>query len=375
MTGLDAFYRGKRVLVTGHTGFKGSWLCLWLAELGAEVHGYALAPPTTPSLFEEAGCASVLASHRTGDVRDFDGVQEALRAVRPEMVFHLAAQPLVRLSYRQARETYENNVRGTVNVLEAVRGVPSVRVCQVITSDKCCENRGTGAAFRESDPLGGFDPYSSSKGCAELVVAGYRRSFFPAEEIARHGVSVASARAGNVIGGGDWAADRIVPDCIRALQRGEPITVRHPVAVRPWQHVLEPLAGYLHLARCQRQDPAAFADAWNFGPLPTGCVTVRELVGQITRHWGEEYGSPRYSDSEAGAPVHEAALLRLDISKATARLGWHPVFTVPEAVAATVAWYRQRWRAGPAFDAAALCRRQIREFMDQAGTGKHRYAV
>ncbi len=337
MSLFDGVYRGSRVLLTGHTGFKGSWLALWLAELGAEVHGYALAPPTDPSLFEAAGVRDVLASHRIADVRDHAALQQCMQQVRPDMVFHLAAQPLVRLSYSEPRETYETNVMGTVNLLEAVRQCDSVRVCQVITSDKCYENHEWVYAYRENDPMGGYDPYSNSKGCAELVVSAYRQSFFNPQDVQRHGVSLATARAGNVIGGGDWAEDRIIPDCMRALSRGETIRVRNPHAIRPWQHVLEPLSGYLWLAARQWLRPGTFEGAWNFGPTGAGNIDVRRIVEQVVAAWGEGGWTAPESDSDA---LHEANFLKLDITKASSLLGWGPVCTVPEAVSDTVAWYR-----------------------------------
>jgi CDP-glucose 4,6-dehydratase len=354
-------FHGRRVFLTGHTGFKGSWLALWLAELGAEVHGYALAPPTQPSLFAEARVESCLASHRIADVRDAPALARAVREVQPELVFHFAAQPLVRLSYAEPRETYEVNVMGTVNLLEAVRGADSVRVCQVVTTDKCYENREWVYAYRENDALGGYDPYSSSKGCAELVVAAYRRSFFPPEHARQHGVSLASARAGNVIGGGDWAADRIVPDCIRALEQGRPIPVRNPQAMRPWQHVLEPLSGYLLLAARQWEEPARFADAWNFGPTAAGHLTVRELVELLLAEWGEgEWAAP----PAAHAAPHEAGFLKLDITKVNSLLGWYPVYSAAEAVRASVEWYRERHDSGAAI--GEMCVRQIESYTERA---------
>jgi CDP-glucose 4,6-dehydratase len=358
-------FRGRRVFVTGHTGFKGGWLALWLAELGAEVHGYALEAPTTPSLFEEGRVEPVLASHRVGDVRDAAGLAAALRAARPEIVFHLAAQPLVRSSYDAPAETYEVNVMGTVNLLDAVRAADSVRVCQVVTSDKCYENREWVYGYRENDPMGGFDPYSSSKGCAELVVAAYRRSFFPVERIGEHGVSLSSVRAGNVIGGGDWALDRIVPDCIRALERGESVLVRNPRAVRPWQHVLEPLAGYLHLAATQVASPALGADGWNFGPTAAGSVPVAEIVEALAGEWGGGRWHTPAPAPGAAAP-HEAHLLKLDITKAQTVLGWRPAYEVREAVAETTRWYRARHEAGSSFDGGALCREQIGRYRRRA---------
>ncbi|MGI9179348.1 MAG: CDP-glucose 4,6-dehydratase [Longimicrobiaceae bacterium] len=355
--GFGGVFQGRRVFLTGHTGFKGSWLALWLAELGAEVHGYALAPPTQPSLFAEAGIESRLASHRIADVRDAPALARALREIQPELVFHLAAQPLVRYSYAEPRETYEANVMGTVNLLEAVRGVDTVRVCQVVTTDKCYENREWVYAYRENDALGGYDPYSSSKACAELVVSAYRRSFFPPE----HRVSLASARAGNVIGGGDWALDRIIPDCIRALEAERSIPVRNPQAVRPWQHVLEPLSGYLLLAARQWEEPARFADAWNFGPTAAGHLTVRELLELLLAEWGEgEWETP---DTERAAP-HEAGFLKLDITKANSLLGWYPVYDAAEAVRASVEWYRERYDSGAAV--AEMCVRQIEAYSECA---------
>ncbi|MCG3115719.1 MAG: CDP-glucose 4,6-dehydratase [Candidatus Manganitrophus sp. SA1] len=343
MTTLSDFYRGKRVLVTGHTGFKGSWLTLWLVELGAEVYGYALEPPTKPSLFEEADIARRMTSHSIGDVRDYRLLSRAVREIQPEIVFHLAAQPLVLYSYQEPRETYETNVMGTVNLLEAVRSVGSVRVCQIITSDKCYENREWTYAYRENDPMGGVDPYSNSKGCAELVVGAYRQSFFHRERLMEHGVSLASVRAGNVIGGGDWATDRLIPDSIRALEKNESVRVRNPQAIRPWQHVLEPLSGYLWLAVCQSNSPIPFADAWNLGPSADGNVTVRQIVEQIIKEWGG--GAWASLQTSMPQKMHEATFLKLDTTKAQNRLGWRPLYTIDEAVSATVQWYRFRGKS------------------------------
>ena len=365
MFDLAKFYAGKRVLITGHTGFKGSWLALMLNELGAQVHGYALAPNTRPGLFEEADVASVLASHHIADIRDYPRLATVVREARPELVFHLAAQPLVLRSYREPRETYEVNVMGTVNVLEAIRGVESVRVCQIVTSDKCYENREWIYPYRESDRLGGADPYSNSKGCVELVVAAYRRSFFPVDKVGSHGVSVSSARAGNVIGGGDWAESRILPDCIRALESGAPIQVRDPDAVRPWQHVLDPLFGYARLAAMQWQETAAFAEAWNFGPLPGSQVQVRQVVEQVIAEWGS--GSWTHVRSPVGSPKaagtkHEAFLLQLDITKSMTQLGWRPMLDFSAAIGETVRWYRERSKAGSGFKGREACLRQIHEY-------------
>lgn len=335
---LHGIYQGKRVLVTGHTGFKGSWLSLWLSQLGAEVYGYALTPPTTPNLFDDAGVAPVLAGHEIGDVRDREHLKAYVAKVQPEFVFHLAAQPLVRLSYEDPVETYETNVMGTLNLLEAVHKVDTVRVCQVVTSDKCYENREWVYAYRENDPMGGYDPYSNSKGCTELLVSSYRQSFFHPTRISEHGVSLSSVRAGNVIGGGDWAEDRIIPDCVRALTAGATIVVRNPHAIRPWQHVLDPLSGYLCLAARQYQEPGQFEEGWNFGPMGAGNVNVREIVEQVIHVWGTgQWHSPDKEES-----LHEANFLKLDITKANSLLAWNPVCTVSEAVADTIAWYRSR---------------------------------
>jgi CDP-glucose 4,6-dehydratase len=369
---FDDVYRGRRVLVTGHTGFKGSWLALWLHRLGAEVHGFALEPPTEPSLFREAEVEGCLASHRIGDIRDHAGLTAHVSAVQPEIVFHLAAQPLVRRSYLEPRETYDVNVMGTVNMLEAVRAAGSVRVCQLVTSDKCYENREWALAYRENDPMGGFDPYSSSKGCAELVAAAYRRSFFTAGA-AGMVASLATARAGNVIGGGDWAEDRIVPDCIRALEAGLPVPVRNPRAVRPWQHVLDALGGYLHLAARQWSDPVAFSDAWNFGPLVTGTLPVLKLAELVVAEWGDGAIWTDPAAARAGA-VHEAAMLRLDIAKAQSLLGWQPLLDTAEAVRLTVQWHRMH-RHAPPTRARELCGLQIDHYTELAARAGQPWAA
>lgn len=336
-------YRGKRVLLTGHTGFKGAWLAEWLLDLGAEVTGFALPPPTTPSLFDQLGLASRL-RHIEGDVRDLAAVRAAFAAARPDFVFHLAAQPLVRLSYEQPTETFAANVMGTANVLEAARlAADPARPCAVvaITTDKCYENREWVHSYREEDPMGGYDPYSASKGAAELVISSYRRSFFSALGCS---VRLASARAGNVIGGGDWALDRIVPDCIRALAKGDTIPVRNKVATRPWQHVLEPLSGYLWLGSALAQpqvsgfkfQPSVYQSAFNFGPALASNRTVAELVQEILKHW-----PGRWEDkSDPNAP-HEAKLLNLATDKAHHLLGWSPAWPFAETISRTVAWYRQ----------------------------------
>lgn len=326
------FWLGKRVFLTGHTGFKGSWLALWLLRLGAEVRGFSLPEDATASLCQRLDLESCMASDR-GDVRDLHAVSRAIGAFQPEIVFHLAAQSLVRPSYVAPEATFATNVQGTVNVLEAVRcHARSVRAVVVVTSDKCYQQPRHGSApapFREDDRLGGRDPYSASKACAELVVSSYRDSFAGADA-----PRLATARAGNVIGGGDWAPDRIIPDLVRALDAGEPLRLRHPEAVRPWQHVLEPLSGYLQLAQAISDDPL-FSDAWNFGPSPAGVCTVEQLVNTFLRAWGSGSWA-----RVAGDHLHEAAHLQLDSTRAQQRLAWTPRWTLEQAVQAAADWYR-----------------------------------
>lgn len=350
---LRTAFAGRSVFVTGHTGFKGSWLSLWLAELGARVYGYALPPPTEPNAFVAAGVREVLASHVEGDIRDGERLLATLRACTPDVVLHLAAQPIVRLSYVEPRETFDVNVMGTVSVLEAVRRLG--RPCAVIavTSDKCYENAEHEWGYRELDPMGGADPYSASKGATELVVGAYRRSFFPPSQANAHGILVASARAGNVIGGGDWAPDRILADLARQLSRGEPAALRNRGAIRPWQHVLEPLSGYLLLAaRLLGPTPARFAQAWNFGPSALEVVTVGELADLFIAAWG----SGRWLDQQDPAAPPEARTLRLCIDRAVAELGWRPRWSVAEAVSRTARWYRAYYDARGRDDATARLR-------------------
>jgi CDP-glucose 4,6-dehydratase len=353
VTGVDraglfgGIYEGRRVLVTGHTGFKGSWLTQWLLSLGAQVTGYSLEPPTDPSLFEELGLAQHI-DHHIADVRDLRRLSEVMGDARPEIVLHLAAQPLVRLSYDEPVVTFETNVMGSVNVLEAARHTPSVRAVVNVTSDKCYENREWEFAYRENDPLGGHDPYSASKGAAEIATAAYRRSFFSAQDAA----AVATGRAGNVVGGGDWALDRIVPDCVRALAAGDAIQVRNPGAVRPWQHVLEPTGAYLWLASRLFAHGHDFEGAWNFGPLPGGNLTVAEIVDGVVAQWGSgSWEGPR-PDS---AGVHEATFLKLDCAKAADVLGWRPVWDVAEALAQTTHWYRSRHEGASVSELTTEC--------------------
>jgi len=352
---FGGFYAGKRVLVTGHTGFKGGWLTLWLHELGAIVHGYALNPPTEPNLFDVAGIGAVLASDTRADLADFARLKSALNEVQPEVVFHLAAQPLVRVSYRDPLGTLVSNVMGTAHLLEAARAIDAVRALVLITTDKVYENREWAYPYREVDPLGGHDPYSASKAAAEIVAASYRASFFTGET--GHPARVATVRAGNVIGGGDWASDRLIPDCVRAFAKNESVRLRFPQAVRPWQHVLEPLAGYLQLAE-QLSAPhgAKFAKAWNFGPDASGDATVGEIAKTIARLWGE---GARVECAPSTENSHEAGLLRLDSTLARTELGWKPRWSLEQALAQTVAWY-QAWTRGA--DMAAISLDQIRAY-------------
>lgn len=348
------FWRGKRVFLTGHTGFKGGWMSLWLQSLGAELTGYALRPSTCPSLFEEARVADGMTSIE-GDVRDLDGFIQSMRAARPEIVIHMAAQPLVRYSYRNAVETYATNVMGTVHMLEAVRATPSVRAVVNITTDKCYENREWVWGYRESDPMGGYDPYSSSKGCAELVSAAYRSSFFNPESYEKHGVALATVRAGNVIGGGDWAQDRLIPDTLAAFERGKPVCIRNPHAIRPWQHVLEPLRGYLMLAEKLVDEGPAYAEGWNFGPADHDCRPVSWIVALLAKEWGE---GAKWVVDELPQP-HEANFLKLDSSKATARLGWRSIWDLRRALQSIVTWHQARLAGS---DLHALSLNQIYEY-------------
>jgi len=324
------FWKGKRVFVTGHTGFKGAWFCLWLKHLGAEVTGYALGPATNPCLFLAANVSNGMDS-RIGDVRDRQGLARTMLDARPEVVIHMAAQSLVRYSYSHPVETYETNVLGTVNLLEAVRQCDSVKSVLVVTSDKCYENQEREEGYREDEPMGGFDPYSSSKGCTELVVSAYRRSFFEDEKQ----VAIATARAGNVIGGGDWSEDRLIPDMVRAFAAKEPVVIRNPSAVRPWQHVFDALHGYLLLMERMEDDPASFSGAWNFGPADEDARDVAWIVEQFVHTWG---GAGWRIEADAGK-LHEAHWLRLDCSKARRELNWRPVLDIERALQWIADWY------------------------------------
>jgi len=352
-----SFWRGKRVLVTGHTGFKGSWLSLWLASMGARVTGYALKPPTVPAAFDLLKLETQITSC-IGDIRDRTALAACAERAQPEIVFHLAAQPIVLLSYEQPIETYETNIMGTAYLLEQMRHCPSTRAVVAITSDKCYENREQQQGYREDDPMGGFDPYSSSKGCAELVIAAYRNSFFASRTGGERRAALASARAGNVIGGGDWAPDRLVPDIFRSISTGKNVVIRRPRSVRPWQHVLEPLGGYLTLAR-RLYDDASFAQAWNFGPEERDACDVETLVRAVCAQWG---GASYTIESEN--LKHEAGYLRLNIEKSETMLGWKPIWRFDRTVANTVAWYRAYMDGA---DMRAFSLAQIDEYMgDQA---------
>jgi CDP-glucose 4,6-dehydratase len=333
MTANPYFWRGKRVFLTGHTGFKGSWLSLWLQSLGVHLHGLALEPPTAPNLFTVAQVEAGMANHIIGDIRDLSTVQKAMQAAQPDIVIHMAAQPLVRLSYAEPVETYATNVMGTVHVLEAARSTPSVKAIVVVTTDKCYENKEWAWGYRENEPMGGHDPYSNSKGCAELVTSAYRNSFLQSS-----GVAVASARAGNVIGGGDWAADRLVPDILRAFATNQPVTIRNPHATRPWQHVLEPLGGYLTLAERLYTKGQAYAEGWNFGPKDDDAKPVQWVVEHMVSNWGK--GASWQQDG--GVHPHEAHYLKLDISKARSRLDWQPALRLQDALALIIDWSKQR---------------------------------
>lgn len=332
---LASVYKGKKVFVTGHTGFKGSWLITWLYLLGANVKGYALAPENGNDLYNtiqgDELCESVIA-----DIRDKKRLAEEILNFEPDFIFHLAAQPLVRLSYELPAYTFEVNAQGTAHVLDALRLLAKSCVAVMITTDKVYENLETGHYYKETDRLGGYDPYSASKACAELVIDSYRNSFFNRDSYQKHGKSVSSARAGNVIGGGDWAKDRIIPDIVRALQAKEPIIVRSPLSVRPWQHVLEPLNGYLILAASQEKEPQKFASAYNFGPDQSDNFTVEEVTKKAIDIWG----NGTYKKEESSSNVHEAGLLKLDISKVKNELEWKPRYNASDAIAMTVSWYK-----------------------------------
>jgi CDP-glucose 4,6-dehydratase len=334
-THFNGFYKNKKVFVTGHTGFKGSWLCLLLHKLGAQVYGYALDPPTETNLYHVAGVDSMVSSI-IGDIRDYNLLLATLKMVQPDIVIHMAAQPLVRDSYKNPVETYQINVMGTVNLLEAVRNTPGIRAVVNVTTDKCYENREWIWGYREDEPMGGYDPYSNSKGCSELVTSAFRNSFFNPADYSKHGVALASARAGNVIGGGDWAADRLIPDFIRAILANETIKIRSPFAIRPWQHVLEPLSGYLTLAEHLYTEGPSYCGGWNFGPLEEDAKNVEWIVKNICQKWGS---GASYEIDKSPQP-HEANYLKLDCSKAHSLLHWYPVWNIDTTLQSITEWYK-----------------------------------
>jgi len=352
------FWAGKRVFLTGHTGFKGSWASILLADMGAHVKGYALTPPTSPALFEEARVAEMIES-QVGDIRDPETLRAAMMAFNPDLVIHMAAQPLVRLSFREPVETYSTNVMGTVHVLEAARACPNLRAVLNVTSDKCYENREWEWGYREHEPMGGFDPYSNSKGCSELVTSAYRRSFFADPD----GPQLASGRAGNVIGGGDWADDRLIPDSLRAFHDGTPVVIRNPQATRPWQHVLEPICGYLVLVQALYDHGATYADGWNFGPRDEDARPVSWILDRLVNHWGA--GASWTLDT--GAQPHEARFLKLDVSKAATHLGWHPTWGLEDVLGRIVHWHRAYLEGE---DIRAACLAEIKDYLDAMSKGR-----
>lgn len=354
---FSSFYKGKRVIVTGHTGFKGSWLSIWLHELGAEVIGVALDPATDRDNYVLSGIGNKIKADIRADIRDGQRMKEIFIEYQPEIVFHLAAQPLVRLSYEIPVETYEVNVMGTINIMEAIRATKSVKVAVMITTDKCYENKEQIWGYRENEPMGGYDPYSSSKGAAEIAISSWRRSFFnPIDYGTTHHVSLASVRAGNVIGGGDWALDRIIPDCIKAIEVGQPIAIRNKNAVRPWQHVLEPLSGYMLLARKMWEEPTKYCEGWNFGPRTESISTVWEVASMLIAN----YGKGELIDTSNPNAVHEATMLMLDISKAKFKLGWEPRMNIGQCVNLVADWYM---RYGTE-DVWSLCIEEINKYLD-----------
>lgn len=354
---FDNFYCGKRVLVTGHTGFKGSWLSIWLHELGAEVVGVSQDPFTNRDNYVLSGIGNKMMADLRSDICDGQKMKEIFQKYQPEIVFHLAAQPLVRYSYEQPVETYEANVMGTIHVMEAIRATSSVKVGVMITTDKCYDNKEQMRGYKEDDPFGGYDPYSSSKGACEIAIQSWRRSFFNPEDYGKkHHVSLASVRAGNVIGGGDWALDRIIPDCIKALEQEKVIDIRSPKAIRPWEHVLEPLSGYMLLAKKQWEHPTEFCEGWNFGPESESVSTVWEVATELIKN----YGKGELKDSSDPNAVHEAKLLMLDITKAKTKLGWKPRMNMLQCMDLVADWYK-RYRSDNVYQ---LCVEEIEKFVN-----------
>ena len=356
MQNSNNFFKHKKVLITGHTGFKGSWLAIILEKLGAEVYGYALDPPTTPNLFKEAKINSFI--HSTiGDIRNYPLLHKTIKSIQPEIVFHLAAQALVRESYKNPLETYSTNVMGTANLFEAIRQTQEVKAVVNITTDKCYENKEWLWGYRENEPMGGYDPYSNSKGCSELVTSSFRNSFFNTNKYKEHGVAIATARAGNVIGGGDWAEDRLIPDFIRSIVKKEKLKIRSPYAIRPWQHVLEPLSGYLKLAEKLYTDGPDFAEAWNFGPEDFDAKNVEWIISTICELWGN--GASYEIDTNP--QPHEANYLKLDCSKAKSRLGWTPKWNIKTTLETIVQWNKDYLEGK---DIKETCLSQLNNYFD-----------
>lgn len=353
MKNFNNVYKGKKVLITGHTGFKGSWLSIWLRELGAEVIGYSLDPYTEKDNFVLSHLSEKIVDIR-GDIRDRKHLRKVFDKYQPEIVFHLAAQPLVRLSYDIPVETYETNLMGTINILEEIRNCKNTKIGIMITTDKCYENKEQIWGYRENEAFGGYDPYSSSKGACEIAIQSWRKSFFNPKDYEKHGKSIASVRAGNVIGGGDWAKDRIVPDCIRALEAGKDIEIRSPRSIRPWEHVLEPLSGYLLLGQKMMEDPTKYCEGWNFGPNLDAIVNVWEVAKKIVKN----YGKGNLKDISDPNALHEAKLLLLDITKSRFELGWKPTLTIDESIELTAEWYKRYISE----DVYQLCVEQINKF-------------
>lgn len=352
---FNSFYKDKRILVTGHTGFKGSWLSIWLHELGAEVIGIANEPLTNRDNYVLSKIGNKISADIRADIRDGEKMKQIFVKYQPDIVFHLAAQPLVRLSYDIPVETYETNVMGTINIMEAIRATDSVKVGVMVTTDKCYENKEQCDGYKEDDPFGGYDPYSSSKGACEIAISSWRRSFFNPAQYDKHGKSIASVRAGNVIGGGDWALDRIIPDCIKALEAGTPIDIRSPKAVRPWEHVLEPLSGYMLLAQKMWNAPTEYCEGWNFGPETDSVATVWEVATEIIKN----YGRGELRDSSNFETLHEASLLMLDINKVKTRLGWTPRMDMNQCIKLVVDWYKNYMHE----DVYELCVKEINTFL------------
>ncbi len=353
---LSEIFRNKKILVTGHTGFKGSWMCLLLNKLGAQVYGFALAPPTNPSLFETARVEEQVKSY-IGNIQDYDLLQKVINDIKPDAIIHMAAQALVRESYRNPLETYSTNVIGTANLLQAARYEQSIKAIVNVTTDKCYENKEWDWGYRENDSLGGFDPYSNSKGCSELVTSSFRNSFFHPDLYHKHGVAIATARAGNVIGGGDWASDRLIPDFLKAIAKGEKVLLRNPLAIRPWQHVLEPLTGYLYLLQKLLTDGAGYGEAWNFGPQDSDAKNVEWIIASICELWGEDasYGLDK------NAHPHEAGFLKLDCSKANRRLNWFPRWDIRTSLKNIVDWHKAYMQKD---DMKLISNRQIDDYLN-----------